>query len=91
MEIIPLNIRDFNNCNLAAHNSTKWMTKTFLDRITLTIQFVKGSIYANYHHIIDSSYFSIINFSGFGSPSYNHKTPTLSNPNPNSQLNYAGY
>jgi hypothetical protein len=40
---VPLNILDFNNRILAAHNRTEWMTKTFLDRITLTMQFFKVS------------------------------------------------
>jgi hypothetical protein len=31
-----------NNCSLATHNRTEWMTKTFLDRITLIMQFRKG-------------------------------------------------
>jgi hypothetical protein len=36
---LPLNIRDFNNRTLAAQNRTEWMTKTYLDRISLMIQF----------------------------------------------------
>jgi hypothetical protein len=47
---IVVNIRDFNTRSLAAHNRTEWMTKTFLDRITLTTQFPKGSILANHHY-----------------------------------------
>jgi hypothetical protein len=29
---------------VAAHNRTEWMANTFLDRITLTMQFPKESI-----------------------------------------------
>jgi hypothetical protein len=36
--------RDSNNRSLAAHKRTEWMTKTFLDRITLTMQFSKWSV-----------------------------------------------
>jgi hypothetical protein len=32
---LPLNIRDFNNRSLAAQNRTEWMTKMYLDRISL--------------------------------------------------------
>jgi hypothetical protein len=39
-----VNIRDCNNRSSAAHNRTEWTTKTVLDRITLTMQFPKGSI-----------------------------------------------
>jgi hypothetical protein len=41
--VVKGNIRDFNNSTLAAHNCTEWMIKTFLDRITSTMQFTKGS------------------------------------------------
>jgi regulator of sirC expression with transglutaminase-like and TPR domain len=37
-------IHDFNDRNLTAHNCSEWMIKTSLDRMTLTMRFLKGSI-----------------------------------------------
>jgi hypothetical protein len=34
---------NFHDRSLARHKRTEWMTKTFLDRITLIMQFSKGT------------------------------------------------
>lgn len=35
---LPLDVRDLDNCSLAAENCTEWMTKTFLAGVTLNIR-----------------------------------------------------
>jgi hypothetical protein len=43
-------IHDLNNRSLAVHNRTVWITKKFLERITLTMQFISQREYLSKHH-----------------------------------------